>query len=274
MRGMDRFPLFLSFLTATILLLTGQAGKAGQIGDVPPPSPQAHQNVNPIPFRGNGAPAPTVSTEAELIQDLITIMNETKSPGTLMATVMALVPMGKTAQPAIPAIIRNAGRMKLLDDKKNSKPWTSEFAQTIMSAIVEIQKDKYGGCFINFYQADKTERMDVLLKDSEDLRQLQGEWRRFWMNDQPSHMTPQRVHGAIGPGADDEYATPTSLDAGSIGSIGFVAGVLEKIAKDVAQLYTAQPSGQMVDWLLGWPQPQRPMTYQRVHGGIGPGGEN
>jgi hypothetical protein len=59
------------------------------------------------------------------------------------------------------------------------------------------------GCFINQYPADKVERMDVLLNQSEDLRQMQGEWRRFWMNDQPSHMTYQRVHGGIGPGAED-----------------------------------------------------------------------
>lgn len=55
------------------------------------------------------------------------------------------------------------------------------------------------GCFINQYSSDKNERMDILLNQSEDLRQIRGEWRRFWMNDQPSHMTYQRVHGGIGP---------------------------------------------------------------------------
>ena len=55
------------------------------------------------------------------------------------------------------------------------------------------------GCFVNQYASDKNERMDILLNQSEDLRQIDGEWRRFWMNDQPSHMTYQRVHGGIGP---------------------------------------------------------------------------
>jgi hypothetical protein len=55
------------------------------------------------------------------------------------------------------------------------------------------------GCFLNQYPADKNERMEVLLNQSEDLRQIEAEWRRFWMNDQPSHMTYQRVHGGIGP---------------------------------------------------------------------------
>jgi hypothetical protein len=28
---------------------------------------------------------------------------------------------------------------------------------------------------------------------------MHDEWRRFWMNDQPSHLTPYRVHGGVGP---------------------------------------------------------------------------
>jgi hypothetical protein len=55
------------------------------------------------------------------------------------------------------------------------------------------------GCFLNQYPADPNERLEVLLNQSEDLRQIQGEWRRFWMNDQPSHLTYQRVDGGIGP---------------------------------------------------------------------------
>jgi len=57
------------------------------------------------------------------------------------------------------------------------------------------------GCFVNQYSSDPNIRMDQLLNDSENLRQIQGEWRRFWMNDQPSHLTPVRVHGGVGPGA-------------------------------------------------------------------------
>ncbi|HEY1188371.1 MAG TPA: hypothetical protein VGE74_12035, partial [Gemmata sp.] len=33
-------------------------------------------------------------------------------------------------------------------------------------------------------------RMEQLLYQSEDLPHLQNEWRRFWFNDQPSHLTP------------------------------------------------------------------------------------
>jgi len=55
------------------------------------------------------------------------------------------------------------------------------------------------GCLLNQYPSDPNERMDVLINQSEDLRQIKNEWRRFWMNDQPSHMTWERIHGGIGP---------------------------------------------------------------------------
>ena len=55
------------------------------------------------------------------------------------------------------------------------------------------------GCFINRYASDPNQRMDELLNESENLRQIRGEWARWWMIDQPSHLTPIRVHGGLGP---------------------------------------------------------------------------
>ena len=55
------------------------------------------------------------------------------------------------------------------------------------------------GCFVNQYSSDKNVRMEQLLFQSEDLRQIHDEWRRFWMNDQPSHLTYERAHGGVGP---------------------------------------------------------------------------
>ena len=49
------------------------------------------------------------------------------------------------------------------------------------------------------WSSDPNTRMHELLNVSEDLRQVQKEWERFWMIDQPSHMTPTRVHGGIMP---------------------------------------------------------------------------
>lgn len=53
------------------------------------------------------------------------------------------------------------------------------------------------GCVLNQYSSDPNTRMQQLLHQSEDLRQIEAEWRRFWFNDQPSHLTPERVHGGI-----------------------------------------------------------------------------
>ena len=52
------------------------------------------------------------------------------------------------------------------------------------------------GC-INQYASDPLTKQDQLLNQSEDLRQIGETWRRFWFNDQPSHLTPQRIHGGI-----------------------------------------------------------------------------
>lgn len=41
------------------------------------------------------------------------------------------------------------------------------------------------------------ERMRLLLNDED--RSTRRGWTRPWMVDQPSHLTPDRVHGGIGP---------------------------------------------------------------------------
>ncbi len=53
------------------------------------------------------------------------------------------------------------------------------------------------GCFLNQYSSDPNRRMNELMNHSENLRQVESEWERWWMNDQPSHLTPERVHGGI-----------------------------------------------------------------------------
>jgi hypothetical protein len=52
------------------------------------------------------------------------------------------------------------------------------------------------GC-INQYSPDPVTRMDQMINQSEDLRQIGETWKRFWFNDMPSHMTPERIHGGI-----------------------------------------------------------------------------
>ena len=53
------------------------------------------------------------------------------------------------------------------------------------------------GCFIPAYSGDPIRRTRQLIFTSEDLRNLNNEWERFWFLDQPSHMTPFRTHGGV-----------------------------------------------------------------------------
>ena len=52
---------------------------------------------------------------------------------------------------------------------------------------------------INRYSSDPMIRLEKMMIDSENLRQMHDEWRQFWMKDQPTHLTPYRIHGGVGP---------------------------------------------------------------------------
>ena len=49
------------------------------------------------------------------------------------------------------------------------------------------------------YAAYPPKRAEELLTDSENLRLAGDDWERFWFLDQPSHLTPFRTHGGLGP---------------------------------------------------------------------------
>ena len=53
------------------------------------------------------------------------------------------------------------------------------------------------GCVVPIYSPDRTRRMQQLLVTSENLRTVTDEWERAWLLDQPSHLTPNRVHGGL-----------------------------------------------------------------------------
>jgi hypothetical protein len=56
------------------------------------------------------------------------------------------------------------------------------------------------GCLLNIYSSDPRVRMEQLMVQSEDLRQIHEEWRRIWFTDQPSHLTWERTNGGLEPG--------------------------------------------------------------------------
>ena len=53
------------------------------------------------------------------------------------------------------------------------------------------------GCILPIYSGQPARRAQEMIFTSEDLRALVDQWERFWFLDQPSHMTPQRVHGGV-----------------------------------------------------------------------------
>jgi hypothetical protein len=69
--------------------------------------------------------------------------------------------------------------------------------------VVEQPKEKKKGkkkvapVLLNVYSSDPVIRIQNLLNESEDLRTIQNEWRRFWFNDQLGRLTPERIHGGI-----------------------------------------------------------------------------
>ena len=71
------------------------------------------------------------------------------------------------------------------------------FRKLILGAIAVVGLAANSGCLINQYSSDPDRRMQQLLNQSEDLRQIGQEWRRFWFNDHPGHLTPERIHGGI-----------------------------------------------------------------------------
>jgi len=83
----------------------------------------------------------SVVAEEHVVQDLIQLMNETKSQQTLLATALALMPMGKKAQAAVPAIIRNAERLKMLLPLKDASSAKAENASLLLTAVMAIQMD-------------------------------------------------------------------------------------------------------------------------------------
>jgi hypothetical protein len=70
----------------------------------------------------------------------------------------------------------------------------------ILTAVVALISLSNTGCILNIWSSDPNIRAQQLLNVSEDLRQIRAEWNRFWMLDQPSHLTPVRIHGGVGPG--------------------------------------------------------------------------
>lgn len=67
----------------------------------------------------------------------------------------------------------------------------------LFSALLGLTLFSNVGCLIPAYSPQPVRRTRQLIFTSEDLRAILDEWERFWFLDQPSHLTPFRVHGGL-----------------------------------------------------------------------------
>jgi hypothetical protein len=129
---------WLACLSLAALLLGLQVGEAGQTKKHSKPcEPAFYDNISPPVNAANKES----SAEDQVVQELVEILNETKSPQTLLATTLALMPMGKKAQTAVPVIIRNAERLKMFGPLKDMSSAKAENATVILPAVMAIQMD-------------------------------------------------------------------------------------------------------------------------------------
>jgi hypothetical protein len=69
--------------------------------------------------------------------------------------------------------------------------------KVLMTALLGLLVGQTVGCIIPAYSGDPPRRTMELMWTSENLRLALDEWERFWMFDQPDHMTPYRTHGGL-----------------------------------------------------------------------------
>jgi hypothetical protein len=59
---------------------------------------------------------------------------------------------------------------------------------------------------------DRRRWMEQLINQSENQRQGGSEWIRIWMNDMPSHLTPERIHGGLNPKGEDRQPVGQAME--------------------------------------------------------------
>jgi len=71
------------------------------------------------------------------------------------------------------------------------------FQKLLLTVLLGFLVISSTGCIHAIYSGDPTRRNQQLIYNSENLRLIGDEWERFWLLDQPNHMTPYRTHGGI-----------------------------------------------------------------------------
>jgi hypothetical protein len=86
----------------------------------------------------SGKNAVKSSTDDQVIEELIAILKETKSPETFTVTATVLGYMGPEARRALPALIRNAERLELLEDLFDTNATESHRAAQVLAEAIEM----------------------------------------------------------------------------------------------------------------------------------------
>ncbi|MBY0522578.1 MAG: hypothetical protein K2R98_04245 [Gemmataceae bacterium] len=146
---MKRFFLFTGLLclavgSALVLSVFQKNGTTTASAADPCPNPPKVSRCSP-PASATYVVTRDPSGNAALVQELIGVLNETKSREVLIMTFAALAAMGPDAKPAIPAILRSAERCDLLrgvmEAGKDSEQ--REFGkQVLLWLMMIVGKDK------------------------------------------------------------------------------------------------------------------------------------
>lgn len=67
----------------------------------------------------------------------------------------------------------------------------------LLSMLAGLSIAAATGCATPIYSGDPARRTQQLIYTSENLRLFLDDWERFWLLDQPSHLSPFRTHGGI-----------------------------------------------------------------------------
>jgi hypothetical protein len=114
------------------------------------------------------------------------------------------------------------------------------------------------------YPEDPNERMEQLLSESENLREIKNEMRCFWENEQPSHMTYERIHGGIEP------CEPTSAAPGA-DRLAQLEARIAQLETQVADLQKRNQSRKPRFRAARFDKElSSPIKYERIYGDLGP----
>jgi len=139
---MRKLPLALSLLAVCVILDSVR-------GQTPSPSGTRSHSVpatsEPLPPTADRPPCPRWTSgkpEDDLVGGLVAILDETRSPDTLLVTVKALADLGPRARAAVPAVIRSAERLGVLKDILHQKDEQGAVGPAIVDLIGPIIKGR------------------------------------------------------------------------------------------------------------------------------------